>query len=86
MNLNAQLRDIEQTVDRLIQKGQLFMALIDDFRAKLAEADAETNRISARITELIGQLQSGNLNDAQEAEAFAGLSGLADKLKTVGQV
>ena len=80
------LRHIEERLDRLILKGHSFMALVDEFREKLAECDAETNRIAARLTELVDQLQAGGLSESEETEAFAGLTALADKLKGVGQV
>ena len=50
------LRHIEERLDRLILKGHSFMALVDEFREKLAECDAETNRIAARSRGGIGLL------------------------------
>ncbi len=72
---------------QVAQKGANFMAVptIDEFRALLADADAETNRIAARITDLMNSVVPG-LSEADANEIKAGLQAEVDKLKGVGVV
>ena len=60
------------------------MATIQDFRAALAEVDAETNRIAAVITDLVNKISAGGLTADEEAEALAGIQSAANALKAVG--
>ncbi len=60
------------------------MANLQDFKDALAKVDAETTRIGDYIKQLVDQLKAGGMTDAQEAEALAGLTAAADRLKAVG--
>ena len=78
------LLTIETTLDRIQQKMETTMATLQNFKDLLAAVDTETNRIAAKIQSLVDSLGGGGMTDAQEAEALAGLSAVADRLKTIG--
>lgn len=80
----ATLIEIETTLDRIQQKMETMMPTLQNFKDLLAAVDAETNRIAAKIQSLVDQLGGGGMSDAEEAEALAGLSAVADRLKTIG--
>jgi predicted Ser/Thr protein kinase len=84
LNLLKTLIHIETVLDRIQQKVENTMATLQNFKDLLAAVDAETNRIAAKIEELVGQIGGGGLNETEEAEALAGLTAVAERLKTIG--
>lgn len=78
------LRQIESALDRIQQKTEQAMASLQSFKDLLAAVDVETNRIAAKIDELVAKLEAGGMTEAEEEEALAGLSATADRLKTIG--
>ncbi len=60
------------------------MATLQSFKDLLTAIDAETNRIAAKIDELVAKLGAGGMTEAEEAEALASLSAVSDRLKTIG--
>jgi hypothetical protein len=56
-----------------------------EYRDLLAQADTETNRIAARITELMNPVQPG-LTEAEATEIRDGLQAEVTKLSGVGVV
>lgn len=78
------LMTVESVLDRIQQKMETTMAQLQNFKDLLAAVDAETTRISDKITDLVAQLAAGGMTDAQEAEVLAGLTAAADRLKTIG--
>lgn len=56
-----------------------------DFRDLLKQANDETDRIAARIAELMAGIKP-NMSDDEVAEIKAGLQAEVDKLKGVGVV
>lgn len=60
------------------------MATLQNFKDLLAGVDEETNRIAAKIDELVAKLEAGGMSEAEEAEALEGLTAVADRLKTIG--
>lgn len=80
---------IDQLTDRITTKWENLMKTLQEFKDKLAEADAQTNaigdevaRIAAVIDELVAKLAAGGLTEAEEAEIFSGITDQADKLRT----
>ena len=82
--LLKQLKQVNTVLDHIQQKMETMMATLQNFKDLLAAVDAETNRIAAKIQALVDQLSAGGMSDAEEAEALAGLSAVADRLKTIG--
>jgi len=81
--LLKQLKQVNTVLDHIQQKMETMMATLQNFKDLLAAVDAETNRIAAKIQALVDQLSAGGMSDAEEAEALAGLSAVADRLKTI---
>lgn len=79
------LFEIEHSLDRCLEKGAALMANIQEFRAALAEANTETDRIAARMEDLLGKLNAGGMSDTDEAAALAELGTFVGRLKSVGQ-
>lgn len=82
--LLKQLVLTDKVLDHIQQKMETIMASLQNFKDLLAAVDAETNRIAAKIQSLVDGLSGGGMTDAEEAEALAGLSAVADRLKTIG--
>jgi len=82
--LIKQLLLTEKVLDRIQQKMEQAMATLQNFKDLLAAVDAETNRLAARIAELVAQIGGGGLTEAEEEEALAGLTAVAERLKTIG--
>lgn len=82
--LVKQLLLVETVLERIQQKMETLMASLQNFKDLLAGVDAETNRIAARIEELVAQIGGGGLTEAEEEEALAGLTAVAERLKTIG--
>lgn len=82
--LLKQLLLTDKVLDHIQQKMETIMASLQNFKDLLAAVDAETNRIAAKIQSLVDGLSGGGMTDAEEAEALAGLSAVADRLKTIG--
>lgn len=78
------LKRIETALDRIQQKLEGTLATLQNFKDLLAAVDAETTRIGDKIQELVDKLEAGGMADAEEAEALAGLSAAADRLKSIG--
>jgi len=78
------LKQIESALDRIQQKADKAMATLQSFKDLLTAVDAETNRIAAKIDELVAKLEAGGMSEAEEAEALEGLSAVAERLKTIG--
>jgi len=85
--LVGKLQGVGLKPGQVARKGEINMAVptIDEFRALLADADAETNRIAQRITDLMNSVVPG-LTEADANEIKAGLQAEVDKLKGVGVV
>ncbi len=60
------------------------MAKVEDFSAVVAVLNTETNRISDKLEELIGEIEGAGLDADQEAVVLDSLQALADRLKTIG--
>lgn len=75
---------IESVLDRIQQKLEKSMATLQNFKDLLGAVDVETTRIGTRVEDLVAKLEAGGMTDAEEAEVFAGLTAVADRLKTIG--
>ena len=83
-DVEEQLREVENQVDRITNKWRLLMATIQDFRNAIQDINLETNRISAVIIDLLDKIRGGGLTDVEEEEALASIRAAAEALKAVG--
>lgn len=84
MGLFDGLKDFEDMIDRIHLKLEKTMATLQNFKDLLAAIDAETDRLAKKIADLVAQLTAGGMTEAQETQALAGLTAVADRLKTIG--
>ena len=61
------------------------MAKLEDFQRALADVDAETTRIGAKVQELLDKLAQGGLSAEEEAAVLAQLGAAAERLKLVAK-
>ena len=78
------LLDIESALDRIQQKASIAMATLQNFKDLLAAINVETNRLAAKIQELIDKVTTSGLSGPEEAEILADLQAVKDRLSTVG--
>jgi hypothetical protein len=71
-------------VNLLLRQGEAIMALADDLKAGIAKLDAETTQIATVISALVAKLQAGGLSPQDQADIFAALGAVSDRLTSLG--
>lgn len=78
-----ELLAMEPALDRFNTTLENIMATAAEFKATLAEIDAETTRIANAIQVLIDKIAVGGMSADEEAEVQAELTGHLDRLKGI---
>jgi hypothetical protein len=68
----------------LLWRMEKIMATLADFESLLAAMAAETDRIAAKIQELINLISAGGLTAEQEEQVLSGLTSARDRLASLG--
>lgn len=61
------------------------MATAQDFRTLLTGINTETDRIAAKIQEIMDKVSSSGLSGAEEQEILGDLTAVRDRLSTIGK-
>jgi predicted nucleic acid-binding Zn-ribbon protein len=83
-SLHEKLDGILELQKQILQKENKIMATQAEFNVILSDIDAETNRIAAKIQELVDKLAAGGMSATEEDAVKAQLSTQLDKLKGIG--
>jgi hypothetical protein len=79
------LDTIEQSIQTVIRKEMILMGQFATFDTLLKGVDAETDRLSAEMKELIAQNKRTDLTEAEEADIEARLTAVAARLASIGK-
>lgn len=83
--LHARLRSLEVKISQLISKQEIFMASTkQDFDSLREAMDNETNRLAAKMQELIDKVATGGMTEAEEADVLAQFTAVKDRLASLG--
>lgn len=85
MGLLSYLHEVEQVTDRILMKWEKIMATAQDFKTLVSEINTETDRVAAKIQEIMDKVSSSGLSGAEEAEILGDLTGVRDRLATIGK-
>lgn len=73
----------EGVIGRIATNLEKIMATAQEFKATLAEIDAETTRIANAIQVLVDRITAGGMSGPEEAEVKAELTAHLDRLKGI---
>ncbi len=82
--LLKQLLKIESALDRINEKLGGTMAKLQDFKDLLGAVNTETDRIAAKLQEVIDKVENSGLTGAEEDEILADLTALRDRTAAIG--
>jgi hypothetical protein len=85
LSLGGKLDGLTALVHSLHKKVDRLMALADDLKASIKKLDDETTAIGAVVTDLVAKLQQGNLSPQEQADVFAALNAVSDRLVSLGK-
>jgi len=78
------LLDTEAAADRLGQKMENIHMALTTFLALLQAINTETDRLAAKIQELMDTVETGSLTGAEEEQVLNGLQAIKDRLTVIG--